>query len=85
MQIAVWFVTMAPFVIHEAMVVVKQVRGDPDSKLLPAAADAFTFALPAMRLPSVTGSSSHPTGAGARIVLFRSSVLAFFGTIVLLS
>ncbi|RRD51368.1 energy-coupling factor ABC transporter permease [Arachnia propionica] len=83
-QAAAWFAASAPFVIHGATAVVKQVRKDPESKLLLAAAGAFTFALSAVKLPSVTGSSSHPTGTGAGAILFRPPVMAFLGTIVLL-
>lgn len=83
-QAAAWYAAAAPFVVHGAMAVVKQVRKDPDSKLLLAAAGAFTFALSAVKLPSVTGSSSHPTGTGAAAILFRPPVMAFIGTIVLL-
>ena len=83
-QAAAWFAASAPFVVHGAMAVVKQVRKDPDSKLLLAAAGAFTFALSAVKLPSVTGSSSHPTGTGAAAILFRPPVMAFIGTVVLL-
>ncbi len=82
-QAAAWFAVATPFVVHGAMAVVKQVRQDPDSKLLLAAAGAFTFALSAVKLPSVTGSSSHPTGTGAGAVLFRPPVMAFLGFIVL--
>ena len=71
LQAAAWFVASAPFVVHGARAVVRQVRKDPDSKLLLAAAGAFTFALSAVKLPSVTGSSSHPTGTGAGAVLFK--------------
>jgi len=46
LQAAAWFVAATPFVVHGAMAVVKQVRKDPDSKLLLAAAGAFTLALP---------------------------------------
>ncbi|MDO5082293.1 energy-coupling factor ABC transporter permease [Arachnia propionica] len=83
-QAAAWFAVSTPFVIHGAMAVVKQVRKDPESKLLLAAAGAFTFALSAVKLPSVTGSSSHPTGTGAAAILFRPPVVAFIGTLVLL-
>ncbi|MDO5067136.1 MAG: energy-coupling factor ABC transporter permease [Propionibacteriaceae bacterium] len=83
-QAAAWFAAAAPFVVHGAMAVIKQVRKDPDSKLLLAAAGAFTFALSAVKLPSVTGSSSHPTGTGAAAILFRPPVVAFIGTIVLI-
>src|SRR3712207_6965420 len=42
------------------------------------------FVLSAVKLPSFTGSSSHPTGTGAGAVLFRPPVMALLGTIVLL-
>ena len=38
-----------------------------------------------IKLPSITGSSSHPTGTGLRcVLLFRPPVMAFLSTIVLL-
>lgn len=83
-QAAVWTVVAAPFVVHGARAVVRQVREDPSSRLLLAAAGAFTFVLSAIKLPSVTGSSSHPTGTGLGAVLFRPPVMAFLGTVVLL-
>jgi cobalt/nickel transport system permease protein len=63
---------------------VKEVREHPESTLLLGAAGAFTFVLSAIKLPSVTGSSSHPTGTGVGAVLFRPPVMALLGTVVLL-
>lgn len=83
-QAAAWTVVAAPFVVHGARAVVRQVREDPDSRLLLGAAGAFTFVLSAIKLPSVTGSSSHPTGTGLGAVLFKPPVMAFLGTVVLL-
>jgi cobalt/nickel transport system permease protein len=79
-----WTLAAAPFVVHGARAVVKEVREHPESTLLLGAAGAFTFVLSAIKLPSVTGSSSHPTGTGAGAVLFRPPVMALLGTIVLL-
>ena len=79
-----WTLAAAPFVAHGARAVVKEVREHPESTLLLGAAGAFTFVLSAIKLPSVTGSSSHPTGTGAGAVLFRPPVMALLGTIVLL-
>nr|WP_058235140.1 energy-coupling factor ABC transporter permease [Devriesea agamarum] len=79
-----WGVASAPFVIHGAYSVVKIVKNKPETKLLLGAAGAFTFVLSAIKLPSVTGSSSHPTGTGAGAVLFKPPVMAFLGAIVLL-
>lgn len=80
---AAWTVVAAPFVVHGARAVVRQVREDPDSRLLLGAAGAFSFVLSALKIPSVTGSSSHPTGTGLGAVLFRPPVMALLGTIVL--
>ena len=81
---AVWTCAAAPFVVHGARAVVHQVRENPRSRLLLGAAGAFTFGLSAIKMPSVTGSSSHPTGTGLGAVLFRPPVMAFLGTVVLL-
>ncbi|MFN6548325.1 energy-coupling factor ABC transporter permease [Mycolicibacterium nivoides] len=79
-----WTAVAAPFVVHGAAAVVNQVRRHPESRLLLGAAGAFTFVLSAIKLPSLTGSSSHPTGVGLGAVLFRPPVMAFLGTLVLL-
>lgn len=81
---AAWTVAAAPFVIHGGRAVVREVRDNPESRLLLGAAGAFTFVLSAIKLPSVTGSSSHPTGTGLGAVLFRPPVMAFLCTIVLI-
>lgn len=79
-----WFAVSTPFVVHGARCVIKQSREQPESRLLLAAAGAFTFVLSSIKLPSVTGSSSHPTGTGLGAVLFRPPVMAFLSTIVLI-
>ena len=45
---------------------------------------AYAFVLSALKIPSVTGSSSHPTGTGLGAMLFGPSVMAVLGIIVLL-
>ena len=79
-----WFAVSAPFVVHGARAVIRETRERPESRLLLAAAGAFTFVLSSIKLPSVTGSSSHPTGTGLGAVLFRPPVMAFLSTIVLI-
>ncbi|MDO5711991.1 MAG: energy-coupling factor ABC transporter permease [Micrococcales bacterium] len=81
---AAWSVVAAPFVLHGGRAVVREVRDNPESRLILGAAGAFTFVLSAIKLPSVTGSSSHPTGTGLGAVLFRPPVMAFLCTVVLL-
>ncbi|WP_116112301.1 energy-coupling factor ABC transporter permease [Austwickia chelonae] len=81
---ALWALTSAPFVVHGARAVVAESRENPENRLLLAAAGAFTLVLSAIKLPSVTGSSSHPTGTGLGAVIFRPPVMAFLGGVVLL-
>ena len=83
-QCAVWYAAAAPFVVHGGYRVVKEVKEHPENKLLLATAGAFTFVLSAIKLPSVTGSSSHPTGTGVGAALFKPPVMAFLGMIVLI-
>ncbi|MBK8469458.1 MAG: energy-coupling factor ABC transporter permease [Actinomycetales bacterium] len=78
-----WYAVSTPFVIHGARKVIQEAKAHPESRLLLAAAGAFTFVLSSIKLPSVTGSSSHPTGTGLGAVLFRPPVMAFLSTIVL--
>ncbi|AKK02910.1 energy-coupling factor ABC transporter permease [Corynebacterium epidermidicanis] len=79
-----WGIAAAPFVVHGAWAVNKHIKENPETKLLLGAAGAFTFVLSALKIPSVTGSCSHPTGTGLGAVLFRPPVMAFVGTVVLL-
>ncbi|RCV52045.1 cobalamin biosynthesis protein CbiM [Marinitenerispora sediminis] len=79
-----WTVAAAPFVLHGARSVTLAVRADPDAKLLLGASGAFCFVLSALKIPSVTGSCSHPTGAGLGAILFRPPVMAALGTVTLL-
>lgn len=79
-----WTVAAAPFVVYGARQVVVTVKRHPSSGPLLAAVGAFSFVMSAIKLPSVTGSSSHPTGTGLGTAIFRPPVMAFLGTIVLL-
>ena len=79
-----WGAVSAPFVIHGAMAVRKNIKENPETSLLLGAAGAFSFVLSALKIPSVTGSCSHPTGTGLGAVLFKPPVMAFMGSIVLL-
>ncbi|WP_435198037.1 energy-coupling factor ABC transporter permease [Janibacter sp. GS2] len=81
---AAWTVAAAPFVIHGTRSATRIVKDNPSARLLLGAAGAFTFVMSAIKLPSVTGSSSHPTGTGVGAIIFRPPVMAMLGTIVLL-
>lgn len=80
---AAWFAVSAPFVVAGVRALTRQVRAEPETKMLLGAAGAFTFVLSALKIPSVTGSCSHPTGTGLGAVLFRPPIMAVLGSIVL--
>ncbi|MBQ0987445.1 energy-coupling factor ABC transporter permease [Streptomyces sp. F63] len=79
-----WSAAAVPFVLHGVRSLNREVRNHPESTLLLGASGAFTFVLSALKIPSVTGSCSHPTGTGLGAVLFRPPVMAVLGTITLL-
>jgi cobalt/nickel transport system permease protein len=62
----------------------KRIRECPEQRMLLGVAAAFTFVLSALKLPSVTGSCSHPTGTGLGAILFGPSAMAPIGLVVLL-
>ncbi|PZR45610.1 MAG: cobalamin biosynthesis protein CbiM, partial [Stutzerimonas stutzeri] len=65
-----WSVAAAPFVAWGIRSVNRRIRENPEQRMLLGVAAAFTFVLSALKLPSVTGSCSHPTGTGLGAVLF---------------
>jgi cobalt/nickel transport system permease protein len=81
---AVWFVLAAPFVVLGLRSVSKQVARSPQSKLTLGMSGAFSFVLSAIKIPSVTGSCSHPTGVALGAILFGPTAMTVLGTIVLL-
>ncbi|PHM38847.1 energy-coupling factor ABC transporter permease [Xenorhabdus innexi] len=60
------------------------VQDENNQKVLLALCGAFIFVLSALKIPSVTGSCSHPTGVALAVILFGPSVVAILGAIVLL-
>lgn len=80
----VWFVVAIPFWVVGFIKIRKLVEEKPESRLLLGLAGAFTFVLSALKIPSVTGSSSHPTGTGLGAILFGPAVMSVLGGIVLL-
>src|ERR1035437_5063650 len=64
--------------------IAKSVKDKPELKMLLGVSTAFTFMLSALKLPSVTGSCSHPTGTGLGAILFGPLAMAPVAAIVLL-
>ncbi len=81
---ALWFIVAIPFVVLGAKKIVELVREHPEQKMTVALSGAFIFLLSSLKIPSVTGSSSHPTGTGFAVVLYGVCVTSFLATIVLI-
>ena len=80
----IWWVVFIPFFVIGLKNITKIVKEQPKKKLLLALCGAFVFVLSALKIPSVTGSCSHPTGVGLSAILFGPSATVVLGTIVLL-
>ncbi|MFI3227579.1 MAG: energy-coupling factor ABC transporter permease [Clostridia bacterium] len=79
-----WSVIACPFFVFGFYAIKKNVAGSSRKLLLLAMCGAFAFVLSALKIPSVTGSSSHPTGVGIGAILFGPLAMTVVGTIVLL-
>ncbi len=79
-----WFVAAMPFWIIGIIRIKRLVVEKPEIKPLLALGGAFTFVLSALKLPSVTGSCSHPTGTGLGAILFGPFIMSILGSIVLI-
>ena len=79
-----WGAISLPFLIVGIKKMNKVFKGDVNAKLLIGLAGGFVFVLSALKIPSVTGSCSHPTGVGLGAILFGPTIMTVVGTIVLL-
>jgi len=79
-----WTLASMPFLIYGILNVRKIVREDPGKKTLLALSGAFILVLSSLKLPSVTGSSSHPTGTGFSTMFFGVGVTSVLSLIVLI-
>ncbi|MCB0157602.1 MAG: energy-coupling factor ABC transporter permease [Caldilineaceae bacterium] len=78
-----WWLVAAPFWAIGLMRMRTLMRAQPEQRLLLGLAGGFIFVLSALKIPSVTGSSSHPTGTGLGTMLFGPFIVAILGTIAL--
>lgn len=78
-----WWLVSIPFLV----VSYRRIKGildeNPNGKMMLALCGAFIFVLSALKLPSVTGSSSHPTGVGLGAILFGPYAMVLLSFIVL--
>ncbi len=79
-----WGLASLPFLVIGLIKIKNIVKAHRKTLIILAMVGAYAFALSALKIPSVTGSSSHPTGTGLSAILFGPSVTAVLGFIVLL-
>ena len=73
-----------PFVVLGLRSIARQVQKSPQSKLPLGMSGAYSFVLSSLKIPSVTGSCSHPTGVALGAILFGPTAMTVLGTIVLI-
>ncbi|MGI6031016.1 MAG: energy-coupling factor ABC transporter permease [Eubacteriales bacterium] len=79
-----WGALCIPFLVMGYLSIKKTLQKDRKLLMILAMAGAYAFVLSALKIPSVTGSCSHPTGTPLGAVLFGPSAMAILGIIVLL-
>ncbi|MDR0198339.1 MAG: energy-coupling factor ABC transporter permease, partial [Methanomassiliicoccaceae archaeon] len=79
-----WTLVCIPFLVLGIRAMGKLFAEHPEKKLSLALSGAFIVILSSLKVPSVTGSSSHPTGTGMSTMLSGPMITAVICTIVLL-
>lgn len=80
----IWAVATLPFLVVGFKKVNASLKEGQDTKMLLGLVGGFAFVLSALKIPSVTGSCSHPTGVGLGAILFGPTTMTVVGVIVLL-
>lgn len=78
-----WYLVSLPVLIWGVRKVIRLFREHPEQKLMVAISGAFIMVISSLKLPSVTGSSSHPTGTGISTVLYGVGITSVLTVIVL--
>ena len=79
-----WYALALPVVAYGAYKMRKLMKASRDVLPLLAVSGAFIFVLSSLKMPSVTGSCSHPTGTGMSAILFGPWITAVLSIIVLI-
>ncbi|PCR72228.1 cobalamin biosynthesis protein CbiM, partial [Klebsiella pneumoniae] len=74
-----WWLLFLPCLWYGLVRLRRIVQEESNQKVLLALCGAFIFVLSALKIPSVTGSCSHPTGVGLAVILFGPGVVAVLG------
>ena len=79
-----WFALSLPVVAYGAYKMNIMIKENRDLLPLLAVSGAFIFVLSSLKMPSVTGSCSHPTGTGIGAILFGPWITSVLSIIVLI-
>lgn len=79
-----WGALCVPFLVAGFFSIKRTVAEHRKTILILVMMGAYAFVLSALKIPSVTGSSSHPTGTGLGAVLLGPAAMSILGIIVLL-
>ncbi|HWQ19799.1 MAG TPA: energy-coupling factor ABC transporter permease [Methanotrichaceae archaeon] len=80
----IWFAFSLPIVAYGVYRISKMMKDNREITPLLAVSGAFIFVLSSLKMPSVTGSCSHPTGTGMGAILFGPWITAVLSIIVLI-
>lgn len=80
----IWFAVSIPVILYGISKMNRLVKEKREILTLLAVAGAFVFVLSSLKLPSITGSCSHPTGTGVAAIMFGPAISAVLGVIVLI-
>ena len=79
-----YFILVIPFLYLGLRKLKKLTLKNKEIKILLGVMAAFVFMMSALKIPSVTGSSSHPTGTGIGAIIFGPVIMSVISIIVLL-
>jgi cobalt/nickel transport system permease protein len=79
----IWFALSLPVVACGVFKINRMIKDSRETLPLLAVAGAFVFVLSSLKLPSVTGSCSHPTGTGMGSIIFGPWITSVLAVIVL--
>ncbi len=80
----IWFGLSLPVVAYGAFRMNKMIKESREILPLLAVSGAFIFVLSSLKMPSVTGSCSHPTGTGMGAIIFGPWITSVLSIIVLI-
>ena len=79
-----WYLLSIPVLVWGMRKVIRMFRENPEQKLMVAISGAFILVISSLKLPSVSGSSSHPTGTAIGTVLYGVGITSVLTVIVLM-